>query len=237
MAPQNSIEKAINITAAFEGSRGYTAIAGDFDGAGLSMGIFQFNAGSHTLQPILRATLAAIGHERAKEIFGNDDLYILNKRLSDGNAVFHQWAKSLSYRNDKGHVKVKDPWYGRFVKLLETPECQEAQRAAMAPYVNKAKRIMEKYGFKSERAFCLALDIAVQNGSVTGRANEQYTARVTPGMNELAKLHVMAQAVGDSALPRWRQDVLSRKQTIVRGEGTVHGKRYRLDISNNPAIF
>jgi len=34
--------------------------------------------------------------------------------------------------------------------------------------------------------------------------------------------------VGEQANPKWRQDVLDRKTTIMEGTGTVHGIEYDL---------
>lgn len=49
----DAIQKAINITTSFEG-KGYETIAGNFDGQGLSLGMFQWNVGKGTLQPMLK---------------------------------------------------------------------------------------------------------------------------------------------------------------------------------------
>lgn len=44
---------ALNITGSFEGSGGWSTIAGNFDGQGMSLGLSQQNFGQGTLQPLL----------------------------------------------------------------------------------------------------------------------------------------------------------------------------------------
>lgn len=245
---RNSVDKAIETTAKFEGSRGYSNVGGDFDGMGLSFGIFQWNAGMHTLQPLLKETLALLGHEKAKEIFTNDDLYVLKKKL-ESDTGFHQWTKTLSKRDEKGTFRVAEPWYTRFYKLGLTEECQIVQKRHMKGYINEAKGWMTEFGFKSERAFCLFLDVSVQNGSVTGRARTYYNSKAKSNMPEKEKLTLMAEAVAQASNPKWISDVRNRKMTIVEGKGIVHGRKFfthglppdknafKLDITDDPASY
>ena len=48
-------------------------------------------------------------------------------------------------------------------------------------------------------------------------------------MTQQQKREIIATAVGENAKNvAYRQDVLTRKLTIARGEGTVHGTKYVL---------
>jgi len=222
-----TVEKAVKITMAFEGSRGFSNIGANFDGQGMSFGALQWNAGKGTLQPLLRDAIKAIGFEKAQEIFTNDGLYLLNKRL-ENNTDFFKWTCTLSQVID-GKLKVIEPWYTRFYKLGLTPECQQVQIRHMDRYIKTANGIVQSYGFKSDRAWALAFDIAVQNGSVVPDAKEEYAAKVKPGLNEKSKLLLLANAVANASNKQWIEDVRARKVAIVTGAGIIHKKPYHLD--------
>lgn len=220
----NSIERAFLITGKFEGQHGYSAVAGNFDGQLMSFGVFQFNAGQGTLRPLLQKSLDYLGHEKAKQIFGNDNLYVLKQKLLSETA-FKAFCLSI---ND-ARKQIINPWFKDFQELGATPECQKAQREAAVRYVNTAKRAMGTYGFTSDRAFCLLFDVAIQNGSVLKSADTEYRAKIKPGMTEQDKLKILATAVANSANPKWQADVLSRKGAIAAGAGRVHGRNYNLE--------
>lgn len=230
----NSVEKAFLITGSFEGGAGYSNLSGNFDGMLMSFGIFQWNAGQGTLRPLLMKSLDYLGHEKAKALFGNDNLYVLKQKLLSETA-FKAWLLNL---NNSGK-QIVDPWHDYFVALGKTPECQKAQREASVRYIQTAKRAMTSYGFKSERAFCLLFDIAIQNGSVTTRAHQQYISKVSAELTERQKLSILAEAVATTS--NWVEDVRKRKQTIVKGTGTVHGRPYHLErefgLSDSPVNY
>jgi hypothetical protein len=233
---KTSIEKAIEITGSFEGNRGYSSVAGNFDGQGISFGLLQWNAGSHTLQPILRNCLLHM-HLTMRNIFGNDDLYVLRVKL-ENDYTFFQWSKTLSYYdNQRKQWWMYQKWYDYFVKLGQTGGCQMFQRRAMIKYINNAKRLFHAYGFTTERAAAMAFDIVVQNGSVTPRAREQYRARMNPKMNEKAKLWVLGEAVADTAIPKWQFAVRARKRCIATGSGYVNGSPRVLPLTDEPATW
>src|SRR5262245_2572829 len=130
MSEKTSVEKAIEITASFEGSRGYSTIAGNFDKQGLSFGLFQWNAGQGTLQPILRQCIQHMP-ETMRKIFGSTDFNILQDKLKDDNTFF-QWSKTTNYRDAQGRVRIQKKWYDYFVALGQNSGCQKFQRQAMA---------------------------------------------------------------------------------------------------------
>lgn len=67
------LELCVNISGAFEnGSPSYTAIAGNFDGMGLSCGILQWNAGQGTLQALVQKIGIAMGWDKAQTFFHSD---------------------------------------------------------------------------------------------------------------------------------------------------------------------
>ncbi len=100
------------------------------------------------------------------------------------------------------------------------------QRSEMTDYINKAHDIAKEFNLKSERGLALALDIAVQNGSVD--ATDYIKQRMAEGASEAEILRLMANAVADQSNPRWGEDVRARKLAIAAGRGRVHGKDYDL---------
>ncbi len=84
----------------------------------------------------------------------------------------------------------------------------------------------------SELGVALCFDIQVQDGSINSaaRALVQKQVEANPEMPESDLRTVIANAVADTALPDFREDVRSRKMTIATGRGSVHGASY--DLSN-----
>ena len=115
------------------------------------------------------------------------------------DAKFFQWIKTINDRNNR----IIEPWYTRFYKLGLTEGCQKFQMQASIGYLKNAKRIFDNYGFTTDRAFCLAFDIAIQNGSVTPSATSLYRTRLAAaganGKSEINKLMILANAVADSS--------------------------------------
>ncbi len=94
-----AIEKAINITGSFEGHAGYENVAGNADGAGLSLGKFHWNIGQETLQPML-AKFINENPEKAREIFGKNFESVASM-LSGTKADQMNWARSINGNEGK----------------------------------------------------------------------------------------------------------------------------------------
>ncbi len=74
MEDEQLLDICLKVTGSFEGGTPrYDAIAGDFDGAGLSCGLLQWNTGSGTLQKLVAEIGAAMGWEKAKAYFATGD--------------------------------------------------------------------------------------------------------------------------------------------------------------------
>ncbi|MCM0647262.1 DUF5050 domain-containing protein [Clostridium swellfunianum] len=221
---QDIIKIAIGITSKFEGE-GYTAIAGNFDGQGLSVGILQWNIGTGTLQPLLRR-MDTEYNQIMRNIFGTnyDSIHLmLDKSRADQLA----WAVSINNSLNK----IIEPWRTQIYNLCSTPEYQQIQRDATATYTSKAASITYTYNLKSTRAYALAFDIATQNGAVnsTAAATISQAQQQRPNMTEKELLTVIANAVADAANPAYTEDVRSRKLCIVNGSGIVHRTQFYLD--------
>ena len=217
----SALEKAILLTASFEGS-GYVNVTGNFDGAGLSIGIFQWNIGQGTLQPMLKQFFDN-NPDLAKRIFGGNYRSVVNM-LSASKSAQMDWARSIN--NGK---KLQTEWYNLFISLCKTSQFQKIQREAMKEYTDQANNIANTYGLKSERGLALALDIAVQNWDVSAASRTNIKNRIKNGATKQQVLQLLAQAAVDKADSTHKADVRSRKFTIVNGTGTVHDTKYNLE--------
>lgn len=215
-------EKCYAITGAFEGSGGFSNMTGSFDGMGISLGILQWNFGQGTLQPLLRAFYANGPQTFVKccTVNGVDYSPVLLAASKMDTAKAVGWAKTIQHNN------VINPIWRMIFKSLGDNEVfqhvqmQFGEKGPMAI----AKRDMEKFGVKTERALALFFDIAVQNGGV--RLKHELLVDKTKTGNEL--LESIARAVAACAREEYSSDVLSRKMCIVKGFGKVHGVNYNL---------
>ena len=67
----------------------------------------------------------------------------------------------------------------------------------------------------------------VQNGSFKPDAFA-LAAALPGGTPEIERRRRLANAVADSANPRWVEDVRERKLALANGQGSVHGRAYNL---------
>lgn len=215
-----SIEKAILLTGDFEGNDGYATITGNFDGAGLSLGLIQFNIKSNSLQPLLH-TMVNSYPEMSQNIFG-EEFEELVHMLAMNSSKQLLWAKSINNSANK----IVEPWKSHFVALCQTSEFQEIQRDGIQSYIGKAYEICDTYELTTERGLALAFDISVQNGSVKKAARDIINAKITTGTTYKEKLAIIANAVADAS--NYPDDVRSRKMTIVNGTGIVHQQQFNI---------
>ncbi|WP_287417662.1 hypothetical protein [Oceanithermus sp.] len=212
--------RVLRMVHAFEGGH----LAGDFDGQVLSWGPLQWNLGQGTLGPVL-ARIVELEPEQAARIMGEE--FVEAARRGNAALVGFARARILDRRG-----RPTWEWRNAFHRLEELPGTQQAFREAAQPYLDRGRRLVEALEFTTERAYALGVDIAVQNGAPRRDHIRRYRRRLGAGTRypmEWQRLKLLAQVVADSANPRWREDVLSRKLTIAVGRGTVHGRRYELE--------
>jgi fibronectin type 3 domain-containing protein len=221
--PDNAADIATSITKQFEVGTS-NQIAGNSDGQGLSLGYFQWCIGQGSLQPLLHRMDRQYTYEM-KIIFGTNYGEIHNMIYNTPSGQL-DWAEKI---NDSTN-KVIEPWYSQFVNLTKNQHFLNIEKDAEAYYVKRAMAICDKYGLKTVRGLALALDIAVQNGSISsGAAVIIDTAlKGNPNMAEKDLLRVIANAVADSSDSN-SADIRSRKMAIVNGQGVVHGSMLYLD--------
>ncbi|MBI3961990.1 MAG: hypothetical protein HY335_04480, partial [Deinococcus sp.] len=229
--------KAFAITGAFEGG-GFSALVGNFDGQGLSFGFLQWNFGQGTLQPLLRQ-MYLVDPAHFGEVFGAGTDQVLAALASREAGLAFAGAM-----NDE-RKRVAEPWASRFRALGRIPAFQQVQMEAAQRYLERAKSLAIEFGLESERGLALMFDIAVQNGSIRPETKEEIWRQANARANELGRplgelelMEIIANARADAANPQFAEDVRTRKLTIVRGQGRVHGLTFDLarqyDLGDTP---
>lgn len=219
-------EKCLRLVAAFEGHGGGYA-AGNYDNQVLTWGQIGHALRSGSLYFVLRRILELDPAALPAALAG---------ALRQGKQATIAFVLDHVLRSDVPS-KVRPDWQAQFVALYHLPAAQQAFREAADRYLRKAAAIAHAMNLRSERGFALALDVAVQNGSIRFRAvpiwrriRLEYRARLDhPTEQEWVRMKALAFAIADVAIPRWRNDVLERKLTIATGQGRVHGRFYVLD--------
>ena len=213
------LDRCLGLTATFEG-HGFTLAQGNFDGAGVTWGIIGFTLKHGELTRIIKSAFAQ-DEALVRACFGDKTgelMAILDAPLSQQL----EWADSISLGSSK--ATLAEPWKTGFRMLGEAPLAQQLQLERVRDaYYTPALATARKFGIKSEVGTALCFDIHVQNGGVKAAAENVVRSKMQEGMPESDVRLLIANAVADNALPQWREDVRTRKVTIAKGSGKVHG--------------
>jgi peptidoglycan hydrolase-like protein with peptidoglycan-binding domain len=221
--PPTVFERALSVTAAFEG-HGFSLAQGNFDGAGITWGIIGFTLASGSLAEVL-ANFGRNHPALLSDAFRSNEpkLRAILKSSKDEQL---EWATSISIGAHK--VRLAEPWRSAFHWLGSFPEARAAQLdLARRKYFDPASEAARAWGLESELGIALAFDIYVQNGGLKPRAAQALLPR-RPRESEPAFRKRLANAVADNTPARWRESVRTRKLAIARGAGIVHGERFNL---------
>jgi hypothetical protein len=227
--------RCLALTGSFETGRPapecFAAVAGDFDGQGMSFGALQWNFGQGTLQPLLRKMFSR-HRDIAATIFGSD-LETLERAVDSGRAECLAFAVSIQ---DQGGKTIFSAWNRMFRVLGLTPQFQQIEIEGAASYYARAVRLCRDYGLRTERGRALMFDICVQNGSIPDRARTLILAdfdklgqALTPEKAEVERMRIVANRRAEASNPRFVEDVRRRKLCIAEGKGVVHGISYDLE--------
>jgi hypothetical protein len=207
----DTLIKAFQVTGASENNDGFpsfAAVTGNYDGAGLSLGIIQFNfsKGSDLLDMLREMDSNysnimenALGAQKYKEL----------KAVIDKNdkGAARTWGNKIS-DPDSGKLEVKDDWKKALVNLCRTKEFVQIQLNHSKQYIDNAIRISKKYGLDTQRGFIAAFDQSVKDWSppsVSNKASLTDKQIITKWANSYGK----------------HSDEHTRLMRIVNGNGIV----------------
>ena len=218
-------DRALQVTAAFEG-HGWGLAQGNFDGALLTWGIIGFTLKHGEVQ---RIVLEA--HRRdprlVAQTFGGKAAELLGIMRAPAARQL-EWANSISLGASK--ARLAEPWKSAFKRFGDAEPVRKIQLERVDVRWNSARTTARELGLKTELGLALCFDIVVQNGSVKPSARQQIAREVAahPIHKERELRVIVANAVADASVQRWREDVRSRKLTLATGAGKVHGATYIL---------
>src|SRR5436305_7497072 len=209
----------------------YGIMSGDFDGAGGSYGIIQWNWKYGTLQPIFRdlVNLHPTDVQTAFTITADYNEFVdvvLNRTVAQQMA----WGNSITDPNNNHKVIAK--WDAYFKTLGTLKSCQDRQEAAVVPYFNLADGWCSDFGLWSRRGYSLAFDIAVQGGGMTTACHTDImnfiaalpTTNLTPELRELYVMRYFANRRSDDVRSSFMNTFRDRKLAIANGSGSVYGR-------------
>ena len=224
-------ERCLALTGSFETGKYppdcFCGVSGDFDQMGLSFGALQWNVGQGTLQPLLMQMFDQHA-DVARDIFHEhfDTVATLRTAPLPDQLAF---TRSVQTRG-----VVQEPWQGMLVALGRTQEFQAIQTHSADKVFQEALSMCNDYGLTSERAVALMFDIATQGGCITNIVRAQIMADFkqlpqAAASTEVAKMCIVANRRAAASIPKFVDDVRTRKLAIANGTGTVHGIFYDLD--------
>jgi hypothetical protein len=88
----------------------------------------------------------------------------------------------------------------------------------------RALSYQDALGFYQLRGYLMLFDIGVQNGSISQSHFDKFWVwlKTNPKASLESQMNKMVDIRAASSLAQYRDDVISRKKTIVKGSGVVH---------------
>jgi len=221
-------ERCLQVTARLEG-HGYSMVAGNFDGAGLTWGVIGFTLKHGEIQALVSEALLR-DPELIRNAFGDRSDELIGHMLDDDWKTLRAWSDAISL--GAGKVRVAQPWRDAFQTLGRAPLMQLLQRErARRQYFEPALETATGLQLGGELGTALAFDIQVQNGGVKKADRRAYETRIARARDRSAgrRRRLLAELVAASANARWRADVAARKNAIASGSGEAHGLHLELE--------
>jgi hypothetical protein len=251
--------KALEITSTFEtGRRGsFFGLTGNFDGQGISFGLVNWNIGTGSLQPLLRA-FASEQPARWSAVFGPHAASfaaLIAQTGKPAEAAQLRFAidqmNASSVVNGKQRWTVREPWATYFKRLSDDTEFQRIQVRYVRDLFDRARYFCNYFGLKSERAFAFMFDAVSSHGKwwLTRKTNgvEQRRNLLRARLVDLEAKHgkgkipeaelllAIADVLAETSLARWRENVRNRKRWFVTGQharaGELKGLTPRADVA------
>lgn len=167
---------ALKITGHFEDANDpLAAVSGDFDGMGISLGVLQWNIGSGSLQPMVKA----VGREAvvaAMPVYGDDLWKACTSDVQDGLAICRGWQAGSVLRQP---VRLE---LRRFTGSEAFVQHQLARAGTVASSAYVAAEAFAaadpSLASVTKAVFCWFFDVYTQNGGLKGLTYEDAAAFV-----------------------------------------------------------
>lgn len=155
-----------------------------------------------------------------KEIGFNPEVHLM-ANLTSKNQNSVNWAVANLYNGSS----FKSDWKKQLIALSGSPGYRSIQVAAALDLHLEAIDLFKTYGLTQLRSYLFMFDIVVQNGgiSATAKANIMAQFRANPNWSETQKLNAILTERLKYVKAAYVADVRSRKQSLINGNGTVHG--------------
>lgn len=147
--------------------------------------------------------------------------------LSARNQKSVDWAKANLYTGSK----FKADWSSQLKALALTAEYRTLQLQRAERLHFKALDLMESFSFDSIKSYLFFFDIVVQNGGIPQSVAKDYRDWLARNLksSEVARLSKLLELRLRLVRQQYRTDVRRRKETILKGYGTVHGAKRNLE--------
>lgn len=204
--------------------------AGNFDGAGISHGVIQFNFISTTLQPIWKDLINNNPIQCYNAFDQNDTFYNTwkNNILTMTTSQLISWGQSIT--DPSNSHKTIEPWNTYFRQLGIMKESIDRQMIGVTPYFNSTEIWKSKFGVWSRRGYALLFDIAVQSGSISTSTQDLIMSDIAKIDKKLSReefetqrLLAIANRRADAVGSTYQASYRDRKTAIAKGSGTVYG--------------
>lgn len=199
----------------------YQQVTGNFDGAGLSFGVIQFNFKSQTLQKLFDMFRAA-DEKALQACFGTVERYEeIVRIMAAPTSKSIKWGNEIS--TGRSLSAVAEPWKSCFRAVGKVEEFRTIQM--MFAYDRYGRLLMETLAFlegmsqvriRNHRCLTALFDMCIQQGGYS-RAAREIRARVmaeNPG-DEIMLTHIVVEERAKKANPKYRADCLSRRLGIL----------------------
>lgn len=227
-------EIALLVSSGYEGKSklDYEALAGNFDGQGMSFGIIQWNFGQGTLGPVLLEMRAA-DQATFDGCFGANMNFqtLLNSLNSTNTTAQMNWAIGVIASNNAG-------WKSAFKKVGEVEAFKKIQLDNADKYndnITSCIKLMRELApslmVKVQlRTYCALYDLCVQQNNLVKA--EQLIRTEFPSANITTQKELVifvCKKRAEKASTAYRADAFSRRMGIIQGQ------KYTATMSGNTA--
>lgn len=247
---QDLKEKSLGMTAFFETSNGYPECYGvtspNWDGAGVSHGVLQYNLKTGSLQTLWNH-MNTNYNQFCRDTFGTDYTEwsnIINATLTEQQAFGN---KIMSPTNSH---KCIAPWEGYFMTLGTSQASIDKQISMSESWRTNALKWFNTFELYSRRGFALMFDISVQMGRFLPQSlvwmeikNIDRTGKTRAQIEE-EKLRIIVNrcSYGENkvfpttSVPEMQSIVYNRKIAIVNGTSNQGFNIANYDLTYEPAF-